>query len=365
MAGADVGDLEISYVVDALKNGWYENKYYYVETLEKEFAEWHNRKHALMTTNCTHAITLILEALNIGPGDEVIVPECTWIASMVGAAKLGATVVFCDIEEDSWCLCPESIENSITSKTKAIIAVDLFGNMANWEKLQKISEEYNIPIIEDAAEALGSTYNKIRAGKFGLASTFSFHNTKTMTTGEGGMLLLDDDDLFHKCVKIRDLGRGPDTKPYLNEVMGEKFMPFNVQAALGLAQFRRINDLIHIKRHILHVYKSRLEHLKLSFNIESLNMYNSAWITAIVLDKSYNMSKHTFIEKLAKKGIPSRPFFYPLSEVPAVYNGNVPYWYKPNPVSYSISERGVNLPGAANLTNEQLEFICDGIKEIL
>jgi perosamine synthetase len=363
MAGADIGDLEVEYVTDALKNGWYNNKYYYCETLEKEFAEYHNRKYALMTPNCTSAIHLILAAIGVDSSSEVIVPECTWIASAVSSHHLGAKLVFCDIEEDTWCLDPQSVRDSITENTKAIIAVDLFGNMANWSELEKISKEYDIPIIEDAAEALGSVLDGRRAGNFGLASTFSFHNTKTMTTGEGGMLLLDDDELFEQCVKFRDLGRGPDTKPYFNELIGYKFMPFNLQAALGLAQFRRIDELVAIKRRHLSFYRNLLSDLKIQFNYEPSNVINGAWTTALVLDKSYNMNKTEFINRLQEVGVPSRPFFYPLSSLPPF---NLQDQYKDkNKTSYDISSRGINLPGASRLTNMQLKLVCDGIREVL
>ena len=363
MAGADVGDLEVEYVMDALKNGWYENKYFYCETFEKEFAEYHDRKYALMTPNCTSAIHLILAAIGVDSSSEVIVPECTWIASAVSSHHLGAKLVFCDIEKDTWCLDPHSVRESINKNTKAIIAVDLFGNMANWSELEKISNEYGIPIIEDAAEALGSVLNGRRAGNFGLASTFSFHNTKTMTTGEGGMLLLDDDELFEKCVKFRDLGRGPNTKPYYNELVGYKFMPFNVQAALGLAQFRRIDKLVATKRKHLNFYRNELSELKLQFNHEPDNGINGAWITALVLDKSYNMNKSEFINKLQEIGVPSRPFFYPLSSLPP-FNLKEEHMHK-NKTSYDISNRGVNLPGAYNLTDDNLKFICNGVRSVL
>jgi perosamine synthetase len=363
MAGADVGELEIQYVVDALKNGWYENKYYYVEKLESEFAKYHDRKYALMTPNCTSAIHLLLAGLGVGPGDEVIVPECTWIATSVSTVHLGANLVFCDIETDSWCLDPKSVRDSITPNTKAIIVVDLFGNMANWTELEKISKEYNIPLVEDAAEALGSVLNNRKAGTFGVGSTFSFHNTKTMTTGEGGMLLIDDDELYKKCVKLRDLGRGPDTKPYFNDVVGFKFMPFNVQAAIGLAQFERLDELVGIKRKHFDYYRNALKDYDVEFNAEPQGVYNGAWITGMVLGKSYNMDKHIFINKLEELDVPIRPFFYPLSSIPA-YNLSNEY-SKKNKNSYDISERGVNLPGGANLTDCDLEFICNNIKRVL
>lgn len=363
MAGADVGPLEIEYVTDALKHGWYENKYHYVEKLEREFASYHDRRYALMTPNCTTAIHLLLASLGIGKGDEVIVPECTWIASVISSFHLGAKLVFCDIEKDSWCIDPISIENAITPKTKAIIAVDLFGNMANWDELNRISLHYGIPIIEDAAEALGSTFKGKRAGGFGIGSTFSFHNTKTMTTGEGGMVLIDDKEIYDKCILLRDLGRGPNTRPYFNEVVGYKFMPFNMQAALGLAQFERIEELVGIKKHHLNFYRDNLKELNVTFNHEPSHIVNGAWITGMVIGKEYGIDKKEFIEKLAEEGIPARPFFYPLSSIPAFDQED--YYKERNPMSYDISSRGVNLPGAANLTKDDLHFICTGIKKVL
>lgn len=362
-AGASVGDLEIEYVVDALKNGWYENKYYYCEKFQNRFAEYHDRKFALMTPNCTSAIHLLLASLGVGPGDEVIVPECTWIATSVSTVHLGATPIFCDIEKDTWCLDPASVRESITEKTKAIISVNLFGNMSNWEELEKISEETGIPLVEDAAESLGSTLNGVKSGKFGIGSTFSFHNTKTITTGEGGMLLLDDEDLYEKCVMIRDLGRGPNTKPYFNEMIGYKFMPFNVQAALGLAQFERLDELVRIKRRHLEYYKESLKDLDLCFNYEPQNVFNGAWITGMVLGKSLNLKKNEFIDKMKSFDIPVRPFFYPLSSIPA-YNQKDVYEQK-NKNAYDISSRGVNLPGAMNLSDEQLDFICQKIRQVI
>ena len=363
MAGTMVGQLEEEYVLDALRNGWYENKYYYCETLQKEFADFHERKFALMTPNCTSALHLVLAALGIGPGDEVIVPECTWIASASPVKYVGATPIFCDIDENNWCVCPKSLLDSITENTKAVIVVDLFGNMPEMNKLEKICKERKIHLIEDAAESLGSVYNGVKAGKFGTASVFSFHNTKTMSTGEGGMLLLDDENLYNKCVKLRDHGRGPDTKPYFNDIVGFKYMPFNIQAALGLAQFRRINELISIKKRHLDFYKKNLSDLDVVFNPEPANITNGAWITAMVLGKSYGLSKHEFMKKLLEKGIPSRPFFYPLSSIPAF---NLEKHYKSkNPISYDISNRGVNLPGALNLSTHQLQTICDKVKEVL
>lgn len=361
MAGASIKDLETQYVTDALKNGWYEDKYYYVETLESKFAQYHNRKYALMTPNCTTAIWLLLAGLNLTSEDEILVPECTWIASVVSGYHLGCKLVFCDIDEKDWCISIESIKKNITKKTKAIIAVNLYGNMANWKELEKIANEYNIFLIEDAAESLGCTYFNTKSGKFGIGSVFSFHNTKTITTGEGGMLLIDDKNLYDRCIKLRDLGRGPETKAYYNELIGYKFMPFNLQAALGLAQFERLEELISIKKAIFKFYYENLSDLDIQFNYEDENIFNSAWMTTIILGKKYKLNKTQFIEKLSKYDIPCRPFFYPLSSLPA-FNLNL---HTQNPISYNLSERGINLPSAMNLSLEQLNYICLTIKQIL
>ena len=218
-------------------------------------------------------------------------------------------------------------------------------------------------LIEDAAESLGSTYKGIKSGKFGDASTFSFHNTKTISTGEGGMLLIDNEDLYNKCVKLRDHGRGPDTKPYYNDIVGFKFMPFNVQAAMGLAQFHRIDELVATKKMHLKHYKENLSDLKLQFNFENREVENGAWITGMVIDKSYGINKHEFINKLKAHGVPLRPFFYPLSSIPAFGLENK--YKSKNKNSYDISSRGVNLPGAPNLNKSQLNYICEKIRKVL
>ena len=363
-AGTHISELEEKYVLDALRNGWYgEKKYHYCEELQKRFASFHGRKYALMTTNCTSALHLLLMGLGIGEGDEVIVPECTWIATASPVTYVGAKPVFCDIENSSWCISPDSILDAITPRTKAVIAVDLFGNMPDMNKIEKICNEKGVYLIEDSAEALGSTYLGKKAGSFGVASTFSFHNTKTMSTGEGGMLLLDDKKIYEKCVKLRDHGRGPETKPYYNDIIGYKFMPFNLQAALGLAQFERVEELVSIKRRHMSFYKNNLREIKAQFNVDDEKVYNGAWITGMVVDKSYGLTKHDIIKSASEKDIPIRPFFYPLSSIPA-FNQSEKYRDK-NKNAYDISSRGINLPGAPIMSDEDLLKVTDTVKEIL
>jgi len=232
-------------------------------------------------------------------------------------------------------------------------------------ELIEMAGRHSIPLIEDAAEALGSSYKGIRAGKFGVGSVFSFHRTKTLTTGEGGMLLIDDDKLYERCMFLRDHGRRLDRPMYYNYEVTYKYMPFNVQAALGYAQFQRIDELVGRKREQLVMYRERLKDVDdIQLNPEPEKGVNGAWITALLLGKSYKMTKQDAMEKLAKVGVPSRPFFYPLSSLPA-YPGYRELYESKNPVAYDICSRGINLPGAANLTSEQIDKVCEGIKMIL
>ncbi|MBK9041591.1 MAG: DegT/DnrJ/EryC1/StrS family aminotransferase [Bdellovibrionales bacterium] len=363
-AGPSITQVEIDCVLDAMKTGWYEKPYNYVEDFQNEFAQWHGRKFGVMTPNCTTAIHLLLTALKIKKGDEVIAPEITWIGSTAGITYVRATPVLTDILPTNWCIDPDQVEKNITKNTKAIIAVDLFGNMAEMDRLCEISKMHQIPLIEDAAEALGSKYKGVRAGKFGVASVFSFHRTKTLTTGEGGMILTDDKNLYDRCMVLRDHGRRPGGQTYFNEEITCKYMPFNLQAALGHGQFKRIHELIEMKRWTLRKYKEFLSGIDgLQFNEESADVENGAWITGLVFSKKLKMTKDFVISELAKFDIPIRPFFYPLSSLPA-YNLREKYEHV-NVNSYEISSRGINLPGAMNITEGQIEFIAEKLRGLI
>jgi len=365
MAGPWITEHEIEIVNDAMRNGWYEKPYWYVETFQKEFAAYHGRKYGIMTPNCTTAIHLLLTALGVSQGDEVILPECTWIASAAPVTYLRAQSVFCDIEPLNWCLDPTSLEGRITPRTRAIIAVDLFGNMPLMDEVIAVAEKHGIPLVEDSAESLGSLYKGTRAGKFGVGSVFSFHRTKTLVTGEGGMLLLDDDKLYERCMFLRDHGRKPGGPMYYNYEVTYKYMPFNLQAALGYAQFQRLDELVNKKREIWHMYQEGLADVDdIQLNAEPEGVYNSVWITGLVFGKSHNLTKQDAITRLGEIGIPARPFFYPLSSLPA-YPGCEERYRPLNPQAYDISARGINLPGALNLTEDQIDAVCGGIKAVL
>lgn len=363
MAGPWITEHEIKVVEDCMRNGWY--NYHYVETFQKEFAAYHNRKYGIMTPNCTMAIHLLLTAMGIKDGDEVIVPECTWIATAAPITYLRAIPVFCDIDPVNWCLDPVSVEKSITPRTKAIIPVDIYGNMPLMDDLIAVAKKHSIPIVEDSAEALGSLYKGVRAGKFGIGSVFSFHRTKTVVTGEGGMLLLDDDNLFDRCMFLRDHGRKASGPAYFNYEVTYKYMPFNLQAAMGYAQFQRIDELVAKKRWIFQLYKEKLADIDdIQFNAEPDGVFNSVWITGLLIGKSYKMDKLQAMAKLQALELPTRPFFYPLSSLPA-YPEQDDVYRPRNPNAYDICARGINLPGSLIMTEEQIDCVCKGIRTIL
>lgn len=365
MAGPWITEHEIKTVEDAMRRGWYEDAYSYCEKFQKEFAAYHDRKYGLMTPNCTTALHLLLAGLGIGEGDEVIVPDCTWVGTTACITYVGAKTVFCDIDPVHWCMDPASAEKNITKRTKAIIAVDLFGNMPDMDGLRALADKHGIYLIEDAAEAVGSSYKGIKAGKFGIASTFSFHRTKTLTTGEGGMLLIDDDALYERCKFLRDHGRKQGGKVYYNYEVTFKYMPFNVQAALGYAQFQRIEEIVGRKKEHLALYRKHLAGIEdILLNPQPAGGENGAWIVGLVFGKSHGLDKQSAIDRLAGAGIPSRPFFYPLSSLPAYGEMAETYRVK-NPVAYDVSARGINLPGALNLTDAQIKTVCDGIHKVL
>lgn len=364
MAGPWMTELEERIVLDAVRNGWYgKQAYHYVELFEAEFAKYHERKYALMTPNCTTALHLLLAGLGIGEGDDVIVPECTWVGSTACVTYQRATTIFADIDPIHWCLTPATIERALTPRTKAVIVVDLYGNMPDWDGIKSLCERRGILMVEDAAEALGSIYKGTRAGKFGIGSTFSFHRTKTIATGEGGMLLLDDETLYQRCKFLRDHGRTPGS--YFNTEITFKYMPFNVQAALGYAQLQRIDDLVGKKRWIWQGFRDRLSDIPdILLNPEPEGVTNGVWATALIFGKSHKMTRDKAVVELPKLGLPARPFFYPLSSLPA-YPGREAEGRKNNPVAYDVSERGINLPCALNLAERDLDLVSQGIRRLL
>ncbi len=367
IAGPWITEKEIAYVADACENGWYANHNVYIDRFESAFAEYVGRRFAVSLSNCTAGIHLSLLALGVGPGDEVIVPDVTWIASVAPVVYVGATPVFADIDPVHWCLTPASIAACLTPRTKAVIVVDLYGNVPDWGAIQALCEQRGVHIIEDSAEAIGSQYDGRMAGSFGAASVFSFHGTKTVVTGEGGMLVTDNEEFHQRALVLRDHGRRPGDTSFCNDEVGYKYRMSGLQAALGLAQLERVDDLVDRKREIFSWYKEELGSLHgVAMNPEPPRTKNSYWMSTLVLDPSHGLTKEELMERLEPAGIDMRPFFHPLSAIPAFSGHDQAAAARDrNAVSYAISPYGINLPSALLMTREQAGRVGSALRDIL
>lgn len=367
VSGPSITRKEIDYVTDAVTNAWYSNANIYHDRFERAFADYLSVPYAIALPSCTSAIHLSLLALGIGAGDEVIIPDATWIASAAPISYVGATPVFADIDRRTWCLSAQTLAASITPRTKAVVIVDLYGSMPEMNELIEAARAHGLGIIEDAAEAAGSEYQGRRAGSFGDVGVFSFHGSKTLTTGEGGMLVTNDEGLYRRALVLRDHGRQPGDTQFFNTEVAYKYKMSSMQAALGLAQLERIEELIDRKREIFGWYRQELEGIEeLTLNYELPGTRNSYWMVTAVLSANYGITGQQLQQQLGVRGIDSRPFFHPLSSLPA-------YQQEPqaqvarerNRVSYEICPYGINLPSGLNLTRDNVQYVCDTLKQLI
>jgi perosamine synthetase len=366
VAGPWVTEREVRYTADAAANGWYAKHNDYPARFEKAFADYLGVSHAVSLPSCTSALHLALAALGVGQDDEVIVPDATWIATSAPISYVGATPVFADIDPATWCLDAAAFERAITSRTKAVIVVHLYGNVADMDGIMTVAKRHGIAVIEDAAEAIGAEYRGRKAGAFGDAAAFSFHGSKTLTTGEGGMLVTPRGDLLERVLPLRDHGREPGDRLFFNHEVAFKYKMSALQAAFGLAQLERIEELVARKREIFAWYEGHLGRMNgVTINREAPGTKNAYWMVTALFGRELNLPKEEVITQLRRRDIDSRPFFHPLSSLPAYRDSGGPQrWRARNPASYDIAARGVNLPSGFNMTEATVERVADAIQEI-
>lgn len=356
-----ITDLEVEFATDAARNGWGERCYEYLGRFEQGFRQHIGSAHAIATSSCTGALHIGMAALGIGPGDEVIMADTNWIASAAPIVHLGAKPVFVDILPDSWCIDPDLAEAAITPRTKAILAVHLYGNLCDMDRLLAIGERHGIPVIEDAAEAIGSSYHGRRAGSMGVFGTFSFHGTKTLTTGEGGMLVTSDAALHETAATLSNHGRhAKQTKQFWPDLLGFKYKMSNIQAAIGCAQLERIDDLIAGKRRVFEAYRDALWGLSgVALNPEPAGVRNGYWMPTAVFDRSLGISRERLQAALNPQGIDARVFFHPLSSLPM---------FEPCPQNihaHDIPQRAINLPSYHDMTDADLERVTSALRRLI
>jgi len=367
-AGPSITYQEVQLAAEAAAYGWYEKRNMHIDQFVKEFSAYAGLKYCLPTSHCTAAIHLAILALGIGLGDEVIVPDITWVASASPIHYVGAIPVFVDIDGKDWCITPESFERAITKKTKAVVVVDLLGNMpSEMDKIVRIAKKHNIAVIEDAAEGIGAEHKGKKAGTFGDIGVFSFNATKLMISGQGGALVTNDKELYEKAKLFLHHGidQEREGKYYWSYEIGFNYQWTNIQAALALGQLRRIDELLEKKRLIYKWYKKALigiSGIRLNPNRDG----NTFWIVTAIVSPEYGLKKEEIMKKMKRYNIDVRPFFYPISSMPAYAQ----YCRgkdikKINPVSYEISPYGICLPSAMSITEAEVRYVCKSLKKIL
>ena len=353
-----ITEAEVRYATDAARNGWGERCYEYIQRFEGLFKSHLGVKHAIATSSCTGAIHLGLAGLGVAPGDEVILADINWIASAAPITYLGATPILVDVLPDSWCIDPAMVEAAITPKTKAILAVHLYCNLCEMAKLQEIGKRHGIPIVEDAAEAIGSAWGDNRAGSVGSFGVFSFHGTKTITTGEGGMFVTNNGDLFEKVLTLSNHGRSrSQMRQFWPDEIGFKYRMSNLQAAIGCAQMERVNMLIDQKRAIFARYVLLLQGISdyISMNPEPAGTRNGFWMPTLVAKPGVRFDRERLLARFNERSIDGRVFFWPLS----LLHHEKLQARAPTPVAHGLYSRAINLPSYHDITPLDQERVAE------
>ncbi len=342
------------YVNQCLDSTWISSRGEFIERFEFAFIKFTDSKYATTVSNGTVAIHLALESLGIGPGDEVIVPTLTYIASVNPIVQCGATPIFVNALEDTWNIDPQDIKRKITPKTKCILIVHLYGMSCDMDEIIKICNEHNLLLIEDCAEAFGTKYKDKHVGNFGDIATFSFFSNKTITTGEGGMLLFKNEFIFKKARHLKSQAVSS-TKEYWHDMLGYNYRMTNIAAAIGLAQIEQANEILKKKRFIAELYRAELDGLPLKFHNEIPDTTHSYWMCSILLDDS--VLRDLLRSYLNNNNIETRPVFYPCHTLPHMKTAQKFL------VAESIAKRGINLPSYPSLSQENIFKITKTVRE--
>jgi len=361
-----VGEREKELLMECIDTGWISSEGPFIQEFENKFANYINRKYGIACANGSGALDIAIASLKLGPGDEVIMPTFTIISPAVSVIRAGAKPVLVDSDPMTWNIDIAKIEEKITAKTKAILVVHIYGLPVEMDPVLELCKKYKLYLIEDAAEMHGQTYNGKMCGSFGDISTFSFYPNKHITTGEGGMILTDNEELAKRCKKLRNLAFEPEKQRYLHYELGWNYRMTNLQAALGLAQLENIENHLIKKREIGKAYLTALKNIGgLQLPIEKTDYSdNIYWVFGVVLDENLKITAKEMMHKLGEKKIGTRPFFYPMHLQP-VFNDMGLYKEESYPVAEKISDYGFYLPSGLGLDLKDIPYICQNLKQII
>ncbi len=352
-----LGGKELDYVVDCIKTNWISSKGKYITEFENKFSKYCGAKYGIATSNGTTAIHLALASVGIGPGDEVIIPTFTMIATVNPVTYTCAKPVLVDSEPKTWNMDPAKIEEKITKRTKAIMVMHTYGHPCDMDPILKIAREHDLHVIEDAAEAHGAEYKGKRVGAIGNAGCFSFYANKILTTGEGGMVVTNDEKIAEMARLLRDQAFEP--KRFLHRYVGFNYRMTNIQAAIGVAQMEIIDESVATRRRNAALYNSLFDGVKgITKPPEAKWAKNVYWMYTVLVEDSFGMSRDKLMEYLKGKGIDTRSAFYPIHSQP-VYAAQ--YKGEKYPVADEIGRKGINLPSGNTLTKDQIKQVVDTI----
>jgi perosamine synthetase len=357
---------EKKYLVECIETGWISSEGSFVKKFEEQFASSVDRQYGISVCNGTAALDIAVAALDIGPGDEVILPSFTIISCASAIVRTGARPVVVDSDPYTWNMNVAQIEEKITKCTRAIMAVHIFGLPVDMDPILKLADRYGLKIIEDAAEMIGQTYKGRACGSFGDISTFSFYANKHITTGEGGMIVTDDKELAEKCRSLRNLCFGKGKKRFVHEQLGWNFRMTNLQAAVGLAQLEKLEEHVARKRQMGKLYTELLKdvpglQLPLAATDYAENIY---WVYGLVLKDEVNFDAFEAMKMLSEYNIGTRPFFWPMHEQPVFKNMGL-FENEKLPVAEKLARRGFYLPGGLALTEEQIKKVAKAVQEVM
>lgn len=360
----DIGEEELENVVRCLRagqiSGWAGE---YIDEFEQKFSAYCGAKHGIAVNNCGIATLLALESLDIGKGDEVITSTFTFAAPTFAIIHTGATPVVVDSEAETWNIDPSKIEEKVTERTKAILPIHIYGHPVDMNPILDLAQKYGLYVIEDAAEVHGAEYYGKKVGCLGTAGCFSFYINKIITTGEGGMLITNDDGLAERARLLKNYATAKERR-FLHYYVGFNYRMTNIQAAIGVAQFAKIDKFIKRKRHIASSYSSQLRDVGgITLPSEMPWAKNVYWVYGILIEDEFGLSRDEVMQELAERGIETRTFFIPMHQEPffqklGLFRGGS------YPVAEEISRKGLYLPNGVALTEEQIEYICQAIKNI-
>jgi len=355
---------EKRYLNQCIDEGWISSEGPFVREFEEKFSSYLGSRYGIAVCNGTVALETALFAAGITKGDEVIMPTFTIISCASAALRLGATPVLVDSEPDTWNMDVTQIEGKITDRTKAIMPVHIYGHPADMDPVMELAEKYGLKVIEDAAEVHGALYKGKKAGAIGDVGSFSFYANKIITTGEGGMVVTNDEETAERARSYRNLCFKPERRFYHTE-LGENFRMTNLQAAVGVAQLEQIDRFVEIKRKNAQRYTQELKGVGgIKTPIEKEWAKNVYWMYAIEISEDLRINAKQMAELLGAKGIGTRPFFLGLHEQP-VFHGMGLFVGERYPVAERIAQQGLYLPSGHTLTEEQIECVCDAMRDIV